>query len=107
MNKNSFIASLAFSASLLSANDLQQLTQRAEQGEVDAQIKLAEYYGDTTQKHLDSKKAFEWFKKAADQGDKYAQRETARRYLLGRGVKFNLKAGWYYLKQSRQIEQLK
>ena len=80
---------IAFSASVLSANDLQQLTQLATQGDADAQIKLAEYYGDTTKKHLDSKKSFEWYQKAAAQGNILAKRRLGNCYIQGQGVKEN------------------
>lgn len=52
--------------------EFKQTYQLAEQGQVDAQIHLAQMYFQGIGTHIDKKQSMIWFKKAAEQGDFHA-----------------------------------
>lgn len=75
------------------------LIEIAEHGDVAAQLYLAAQYRDGNNGfELNKDKAFEWFQRAAEQGDAQAQYEVGMCYELGTGVKqnYNEAAEWYH-----------
>ena len=94
------VLSLTFciTASTGYANELSDLEARANQGNADAQVKLAALL--VSRGHgsgEDMVKAAHWYEKAAEQGHTNAQFEIARLYHVGSGVAQNLAtaASWY------------
>ena len=76
----------------------EEYKQAAEQGDANAQYRLAECYayGDGTDE--DEEKAFEWYKKSAEQGNAEAQYVLSRIYRCGFCFKyFNIDKSnrWY------------
>lgn len=59
--------------------------QAAEKGHADAQNFLGTYYAEGNYVTKSEYEAVKWYKKAADQGNKYAQCNLAYRYLNGEG----------------------
>ncbi|WP_049236560.1 tetratricopeptide repeat protein [Moraxella canis] len=78
---NLLIAASALSLGALAADPAQ--LSKAAQGDVAAQIELAEYYYDMQDYH----KAVEWYTKAANQGLAYAQTNLGLMYYEGQGVR--------------------
>lgn len=76
---------------------LDQLTQCANQGNVNAQYALGDMYGKGENVLQDKKKAFEWFSKAATQGDADAQNSLGAIYAEGKGAPQDYKKAveWY------------
>ena len=67
---------------------LSELQQRAESGDSDAQYDLAMRYWEGKEgAPKDDSKAFYWAKKAAEQGNAYAQYTVGQFYLRGFGLK--------------------
>ena len=69
-----------------SAEDLDTLRERAEQGDAGAQFKLGDMYALGWGVPQDDARAVAWYKKAAEQGDADAQVKLGAMYALGRGV---------------------
>ena len=88
--------SLTFVLAVIVQQDdaLANLQQRANSGDVSAQMFLGAYYD---QKKSDPAKAFVWFAKSAAQGDPDAQYSLGQLYEDGRGVPqdYSLAAAWY------------
>ena len=59
--------------------------QAAEKGHADAQNFLGIYYSEGNYVTKNEQEAVKWYKKSADQGNKYAQSNLAYRYLKGEG----------------------
>lgn len=85
------------------------LLPKAEQGDIQAQVKLAnEYYegehpcggGEIAGPPQDYLKAFHWFKRAADQGDSEAQFMLATMYINAQGVSYDEKAAHMWLEKA-------
>lgn len=78
------------------------LTELADQGDAEAQLKLgfAYQYGDEFLK--DEKKAFEWYEKAAEQGNAEAQFNLALAYLKGNGVLKDEKKAFEWFKKAAE-----
>ncbi|MBR2357031.1 MAG: sel1 repeat family protein, partial [Lentisphaeria bacterium] len=89
MKKFSFLLIILCISVKLAALDLAKTVKLAESGNIEAQFKLGEYYGDSTQKHYDAPKSFVWYKKAAEQGDIPAKRRLGNCYIMGSGVAEN------------------
>lgn len=64
------------------AIDVKATTQKANQGDVQAQMELADYY----QGKQDYAKSIEWYTKLANQGFAEAQNNLGGMYFLGQGV---------------------
>ena len=67
------------------AVDVATLTQQAENGDKNAQAKLADYYDDKQ----DYQQAFNWYQKSANQGYATAQYNLGVMYDEGQGVRQN------------------
>lgn len=65
---------------------IDELTALAEQGDAEAQCRLAYYYEKGKGVEKDSVKGVEWYTKAAEQGHSIAQCNLAACYKLGKGV---------------------
>ena len=75
------------------------MSDRNEQNNISAILGLAYRYD----KVKDYAKAFEWFMKAAEQGDIHAQFQVGSRYDNGKGVEENYeKAFEWYMKAAKQ-----
>ena len=71
----------------ISAEDLDALKERAEQGDTDAQLDLGRmYFDERGDMPPDYPRAAAWFKKAAKQGDADAQYQIGYMYYHGLGV---------------------
>ena len=66
--------------------DVSSLTNLAESGNAYAQNELGRRFGVGQGIELDSKKSFEWYKKASDQGLSIGQANLAYMYFAGEGV---------------------
>ena len=75
----------------------QNLREKAEQGDVDAQYELGSLYFYGTDTPEDEKEGVVWIKKAAEQGDSLSQHTLGVAYEYGLGVAENHKdaAKWY------------
>ncbi len=85
------------------AGPFDDLANTAEQGQVEAQLKLGDayYFGKGTEKNL--QQALFWYEKAAQQGNPKAQRALGAMYELGRGTaKQPEKAAYWYQKAAEQ-----
>ena len=67
------------------ASQLDDLTAQAENGSVEAQVKLARIYVNGLGTKIDNKKAFKWYSRAAEQGSPQAQTGLGWLYENGRG----------------------
>ncbi len=92
---------------ILASNDSDDITldiliQLAENGDVEAQYRLAlsYYQGEGVEK--DPKEAFEWFEKAAKQGDDNAQFYLAQCYDYGEGVEEDKREAFRWYKKSAE-----
>ena len=75
------------SAQSQSAVDIQQLTQKAEAGDAQAQTDLGNrYYYGKEGVAKDFTEAVKWYRKAAEQGYARAQRNLGNSYYCGEGV---------------------
>jgi TPR repeat protein len=68
------------------ADRIQELKQKAEQGDAQAQVELGECYATDQGVPKNYQEAVTWYRKAADQGDVRAQYNLGRCYNQGRGV---------------------
>ena len=87
--------------------DTKTIRKAAEQGEVNAQLKLGVMYynGEGVPKNL--QEAAKWFHKAAEQGDAEAQYSLGMMYNYGEGVPTNLQeAVKWYRKAAEQGDEL-
>lgn len=75
---------------------IDQLIRAANQGDVDAQRKLGEYYGGQD----DYDETFKWYKMAADNGDFTSQIYVGVAYLAGSGTPQNAAEGLSQLKKA-------
>ena len=66
--------------------ELQELIEKAEQGEVDAQNNLGTMYANGEGVPQDYKEAMKWYRLAAEQGDAFAQYALGDMYANGQGV---------------------
>lgn len=79
----------------VSAADMATLTRQAQNGDTEAQVDLAyEYY-----EQGNHAKAFEWYTKAANQGDADAQYTLGLMYEEGKGVRQNKSTAKRYFRQ--------
>jgi uncharacterized protein len=80
-----------------SGASIQELTRRAEAGEVAAQVELGRAYEDGNGVQQNDVEAVQWFRKAAEQGNAPAQNSLGVMYALGRGVERNREEAvrWY------------
>jgi len=70
------------------ANNISDIINCAKQGDVKCQCQVGQYYSDLYRKNKkdkDGKKAVEWYLKAANQGDGYAQYKLAMCYSVNYG----------------------
>lgn len=86
--------------------ELQQLlTQRAEQGDVQAQFELGKFYYFLEEDPARHEKAYPWFMKASEKGNVYAMHYLGRMYLYGYFVqKDEVKAKEYFSKSIATIQ---
>ena len=70
----------------LSAEELAKCMEAAENGDAEAQCKLADAYFLGNGVEQDEPKAVEWFRKSAEQGYAVAEYALGNCYLLGRGI---------------------
>jgi TPR repeat protein len=81
---------------------LPSLKSAAEQGDVDAQVQLAERYFVGDRVAFDQTKAAYWFKKAGEQGHQYGFYRLGQIYEFGQGVTPDIHlAARYYEKAAR------
>lgn len=91
-------AGLLLSVSVF-ANDVQDLIQKANNGDIQAQLDLADYY----QGEKDYTNMFYWTQKLANQGDAVAQFNLGMMYYNGEGVHQDYaKAVEWYTKSANQ-----
>ena len=88
----------------LHKSEVHELDYQAQAGNIRAQSELGDLYLFGEQDNeVDYKKAFYWYKKAADQGDAKSQYNLAIMYLNGYGIEMNKsKAVEYYRKSAEQ-----
>lgn len=72
---------------------VQTMEAAAKKGNVEAQFNLARHYSESTNP-IDMKKAFEWYQKAAEQGDVAAENNLAVCHVLGKGTPKDEKTGF-------------
>lgn len=79
------------------SESIPELTKKAEQGNVNAQLKLGYAFLKGQREKINYQKARDWFHKAANQGNPQAQFELGKNYEGGRGVKIDLNKAftWY------------
>ena len=77
--------------------EIDKLIEKAESGDVEAQVKLGTRYYDGQDANQNYKEAVKWLHKAAEQGNADAQYRLAVCYEYGRGVVVDYKqsATWY------------
>ncbi|MCH5292250.1 MAG: sel1 repeat family protein, partial [Treponema sp.] len=73
----------------ITRNNIQELIERAERGDAEAQNELGEMYYDGEGVEQDYDKAFDWFLKSAEQGNASAQMRLGFMYWCGEGVAQN------------------
>jgi len=73
---------------------------KAEQGDVKSQYAIGEMFEKGKGTAKDTKKAFEWYSKAAKQNNKKAAYKVGRAYLDGKGVSQNYKKAHNWLSKS-------
>src|SRR5947209_11783133 len=89
--------------SYAAATDIADLTRKAEAGDANAQLQLADAYEKGIGVKQDDKLAFQWRRKAADQGNAEAQNAVGVMYSLGRGVEQSKEEALrWYKKAARQ-----
>ena len=92
---------------LRESETIKLFTRAAELGNAQAQMKLAECYGNGRYVKKNKKQRFEWLLHAANNGLLEAQEQVARCYEKGRGVKeSDIKAYQYYKKAAEQGSEL-
>lgn len=80
--------------------------QLAEAGNIEAQVRLAEFYaGGQVDGSIDFEQAFYWYRKAAMGGHPKAQMSLGLYYLNGWGVKASLVKAWIWLKRADEQGQ--
>ena len=79
------------------SQDIEQLRQAAEQGDVETQFSLGQMYSFGRGVPRDSTEAVKWYRKAAEQGHSRAQFMLGDRYAHGAGVPWDSEeaAKWY------------
>ena len=103
MTKLSLILSFIIIATFISAESdisFKNLENLAKQGNLAAQIELANSYRKGIRVTQDYKTAVKWFTLAAEQGKALAQYNLGRLYYLGKGVPENLIYAHMWAKQS-------
>lgn len=83
-------------------NALAMITKSADQGNVDAQVKLGEIYLNGKKIKTDTKKSFYWYKKAAEQNNLTAQKKVALMNKKGIGTDINMKQAIYWWRQASE-----
>jgi len=79
----------------------------ADQGNIDAQIHLADLYRDGRGVARDMAQATVWYRKAADQGDAGAQGTLGLLYSVGMGVQQDYVEAYYWLSLAAAIQSPK
>ena len=82
--------------------EIENLTQKAEQGYALAQSVLANFYYNGLGTDQNYKKAYYWFKKSAEQGYAGAQYSLADLYYEGLGTDQNYERAFYWAKKSAE-----
>lgn len=77
---------------------IKEMMPLAEQGNIDAQVKLGESFDQTK----NYKEGLFWYKKAADGGSAIAQKGVAFHYSVGWGVATDDKVAFYWYKKSAE-----
>lgn len=77
---------------------------QARSGDVDAQLRLAAMYRFGVDVKINPHKEYEYFLRAANQGDPDAQEAVGRMLAWGTGVGQNFAMGLYWLKQASEAE---
>lgn len=90
------------SAPLAVADAVAGLLERAEKGELAAQVELARIYQNGEGVAKDPGAAEKWWRKAAEQGDPNAQFDIGRSLLQGEGVPANVTEGLKWLTQAAE-----
>ena len=94
-----FVAALMITSSLLAAptKQAEEVRQLAEQGDIQAQVKLARMYEVGQGVPKDFNEALKWYKEAADHGNALAQGTLGWFFQYGQGVETNLPIAisWY------------
>jgi TPR repeat protein len=96
---SSLVASFIIASSLFAATTKQaeELRQLAEQGDIQAQVKLARMYEAGQGVPKDFNEALKWYREAGDHGNALAQGTLGWFYQYGQGVETNFPAAisWY------------
>jgi TPR repeat protein len=101
---NSDVAGSAPQRTSLSKAELQHLKTRAESGDIEAQLRLAEAYEDGNGVQQSDELAVAWYHRAAEHGNAAAQNNLGLMYSTGRGVEKNKEeAVRWYRKAARQL----
>lgn len=80
-------------------NMLKDIEDRAGNGDIDAQVQIAKIYNHGINTEIDLEKSFEWYKVAANNGNKHAALMTGYFYCRGLGIKKSLQKANFWLAQ--------
>lgn len=83
-------------------SEFQDVRKKAEQGDIDAQYRLAQMYFRGEKVPQDYSKAFQWAEKAARQNHKGAQNYLGRMYFSGLGVLQDYSSALHWFSKSAQ-----
>lgn len=98
------VFAVVISTAIFSYSSVSDDISRAAAGDVKKQVHLAMMYEDGDGVSQDERKAFYWFKKAAEQGDSLAQYEVGWHYAHGEGVEKNSQEAFrWYQKSADQL----
>ena len=82
--------------------DFNTALRAAQQGDVNGQFRVGDFYYEGKVVAQDYKQAVYWFKKAAEQGNAYAQLALGFCYAAGKGVSLDDKQAFYWYKKAAE-----
>lgn len=98
-----FACAFSLLAHIAYASEAEELTVKANQGDLQAQLELGRIYFGGLDVPQDYQQSFTWYSKAADQDDAEAQYNLGTMYFLGKGVaKDDQQAIAWYTKAAAQ-----
>lgn len=93
---------LAAPVPAIAKSEIEEITIKANQGDLDAQVKLGSLYAAGKEVKADFQEAVKWWSKAAKAGNDVAQYNLGTAYLQGYGVKQDFKQAFYWFKLSAE-----
>lgn len=94
------LLALTFATSVSAQTYSAQLESLAQSGDVDAQLKVADYYYNGNGVSKDYNKAVQYYQMAASQNSPQAQGALGDCYLKGTGVSQNIQTGLYWMQKA-------